>query len=58
METITNDTNLQCDNTIKLMKALMEAEVPLEYATAPFRKAELYFNWQSIPLCASECCLL
>lgn len=42
----------------ELMKALMEAKVPLEYAMATFKKAELYFNWQSNPLCASEYCLL
>lgn len=40
---------------LKLIKALMEAEVPLEYAMATFKKPEL--NRQPIPLHATECLL-
>lgn len=54
METITNDTNLQCHNTIQSHESTYGGKVPLEYAMATFKKAELYFNWQSNPLCASE----
>lgn len=38
--------NCSVTKLLKLMKALMEAEVPLEYAMAMFKKPQLYFNWQ------------